>query len=102
MILVYTHPSIVVVTQAKGVLEAAGIECFLRNEYAAGATGELAPIDTWPELWLAKDHQFQHAKSLIEASQVEQGASDWECRKCGSKSPDTFDWCWHCAGERPA
>jgi hypothetical protein len=102
VVLVYTHPSIVVVTQARGVLEAAGIQCFLRNEYAMGAAGELAPIDTWPELWIARDHQYQHARSLIEASQVEQQASDWKCGKCGSTSPDTFDWCWHCAGERPA
>lgn len=102
MILVYTHPSIIVVTQLRGVLETAGIECFLRNEYAAGAIGELAPIDTWPELWVRKDHQYEHARSLVETSLAEQGESDWQCGGCGRSSPATFDWCWNCAGERPS
>ena len=100
MILVYTHPSIVLVSQARQALEAAGIECFLRNEYAAGAIGELAPIDTWPELWIAKDHQYQHARSVIGASQAGQDESDWKCGSCGKSSPATFDWCWNCAAEK--
>jgi hypothetical protein len=45
MKLVYTHPNSIVVGQARSAIELAGIACSLRNEYASGAIGELAPID---------------------------------------------------------
>lgn len=47
MKLVYTHPTSAIVAQAKAAIEHAGIDCILRNEYAGGAMGELAPIDAW-------------------------------------------------------
>ncbi len=52
MKLVYTHPNSIAVAQARSSIEFAGIDCILRNEYASGAIGELAPIDAWPALWL--------------------------------------------------
>ena len=40
MKLVHTHPSNIVVAQARSALELADIRCVIRNEYAAGAMGE--------------------------------------------------------------
>ena len=101
MKLVYTHPSIIAVVKAQSLVEFAGIKCVLRNEYATGAIGELAPIDAWPEVWVINDKDFERASSLIEESQKATQKADWECAQCGSLSPATFDSCWYCGHERP-
>jgi hypothetical protein len=98
--LVYTHPNIIVVGQARSSIELAGLECVMRNEYAAGAIGELAPIDAWPELWVVSDSDFEKATQLIEQSHAQVEEADWNCERCGASSPATFDWCWQCAGVR--
>ena len=100
MKLVYTHPNHIVVAQARSSIELAGIKCTLRNEYASGAIGELAPIDVWPELWVANDRDFERATLLLERSHAAIQEADWMCEQCGSASPATFELCWHCAGER--
>lgn len=102
MKLVYTHPSNIVVAQARSALELAGVRCVVRNEYAAGAMGELAPIDVWPELWVLRDRDQQRANLLLAQSRAEIVEDDWQCRRCGRQSPATFDLCWHCAGDRAA
>ena len=100
MKLVYTHPNHILVAQARSSVEQAGIECVLRNEYAAGAIGELAPIDAWPEVWVVRDRDFEQATRVIEQSKAQIQEADWQCGKCGAASPATFDWCWQCAGHR--
>ena len=100
MKLVYTHPSNIVVAQARSALELAGIECTLRNEYAGGAFGELAPIDTWPELWVLRDRDFERANTTLENAQAEVKEADWQCDSCQGHSPATFDICWRCGVER--
>jgi hypothetical protein len=101
MKLVYTHPNAVLVAQARASLELAGVDCTVRNEYASGAIGELAPIDAWPELWVVDDSELQRAKLLVAESRAVIQEPDWQCKQCGSDSPATFEFCWQCAGERP-
>jgi len=98
--LVHTHPSHIVVAQARSALELGGIRCVIRNEYAAGAMGELAPIDVWPQLWILRDRDFERAALLLTQSSAEIEEADWHCGRCGSDSPATFDLCWRCAGDR--
>ena len=100
MKLVYTHPNLVLVAQTQSLIEFAGIECVVRNEYASGAIGELAPIDAWPELWVINDEDCDRAESLIEESHASTQEAEWKCAKCGNLNPATFDLCWHCGGER--
>lgn len=100
MKLAYTHPNSIVVAQARSVLELAGIDSVLRNEFASGAIGELAPIDTWPEVWVVKDRDYDRAARLLEEAGTAVNEDEWECALCGSVSPATFDFCWHCVGER--
>ena len=102
MKLVYTHPSHIIVSQARSALEVAAIKCTMRNEYASGALGELAPIDTWPELWVIRDRDYELATRIVEQLSATTEEEDWQCAQCGSASPATFDSCWHCAGERYA
>ena len=100
MKLVYTHPSNIVVAQARISLDLAGIKSALRNEYAAGAMGELAPIDVWPELWVVRDRDYERATLLLAQSRAEIVEADWHCIRCGTQSPATFELCWNCAGDR--
>ena len=100
MKLVYTHPSSIVVAQARNALQLAGIDCTLRNEYASGAFGELAPIDTWPELWVLRDRDFERANITLENARAEVEEADWQCHACQGLSPATFDICWRCGLER--
>lgn len=96
MELVYTHPSFVLVAQARNALERLAIPCVLHNEYAAGASGELAPIDVWPELWVTRARDAERARIAIERAHAAIEEGDWRCSGCGSDNPGSFELCWHC------
>ena len=100
MKLIYTHPNIAVLAQIHSLIERAGIECAVHNEYASGALGELAPINAWPEVWIINDRDFERSSLIIEESQQAIEAPDWQCSQCGNSSPATFDTCWQCGSER--
>jgi hypothetical protein len=101
MRLVYTHPTLIAVSQARSELERQGIQCLVRNEYAVGAIGELSPIDAWPELWVLEDPDWERATRALEKMQTDTREADWLCAQCGNTNPSTFETCWHCAGESP-
>jgi hypothetical protein len=65
MKLIHTHPDGIILAQVRSALEQAGIPCTIHNEYASGASGELAPFDTWPELWLLRDRDYDRDKDPI-------------------------------------
>lgn len=99
MKLVYTHPNIAMVVQAQALVEQAGIDCELRNQYASGAVGELAPISAWPEVWVLNDRFTEQAETVIGAMQEAPDAPDWNCSQCENTNPATFESCWHCGAE---
>jgi len=101
MKLLYSHPQLVIVSQMRSLLEREGITVELRNEYAAGAIGELAPIDAWPELWVNNDRDAQRGQKLLEKHRQQDDLPDWHCALCGSDSPASFDWCWQCGAAAP-
>ncbi|MDP5209664.1 MULTISPECIES: DUF2007 domain-containing protein [unclassified Microbulbifer] len=98
MKLIYTHENRLLVELAKSRLEVAGIPVFLKNAFAQGASGELAPNQVWPELWLERDRDFEHARRLLEDVETGQG---WPCPVCGEENGAAFDFCWQCGGTRP-
>ena len=53
MRLLYTNENRLIVSNAKNIVEDAGIDVVLRNEFAVGGMGELAVFDTWLELWVS-------------------------------------------------
>ena len=101
MRLVYTHPTLIAVTQARSELERQDIQCLVRNEYAAGAVGGLSPIDAWPELWVLEDHDWERATRALEKMRTESQDPDWRCTQCEMTNPATFETCWHCARDSP-
>ncbi|MCH8533090.1 MAG: DUF2007 domain-containing protein [Saccharospirillum sp.] len=100
MILVYTHPNHFAVNQVKALLEIRGLKCQMRNEFAVGGLGEIAPIDAWPELWLEHDRDYQRALEIIERDARSADGSDWFCGHCGEQNAASFEVCWACNRDR--
>jgi len=99
MQLIYSNAQLIIVVNAQNVLLEAGIQSQLKNEYLAGGAGDLSPLDSWPELWVAKD-DVDSSNEII--SQINNDPkSDWHCKQCGEENGGAFEQCWQCSEERP-
>ena len=96
MRLVYTDQNRLLVEHARNVVENAGIEVTLRNEWVGGASGEVAPTAAWLEVWVVEDADEQPALAAIEAAQRTTDGPDRVCANCGEASPAGFAQCWNC------
>jgi len=97
--LIYTHPNLYQVVNVQNLLKVSRIESQVRNEYAAGGTGDLSANDTWVELWLEDERDETKAEEIIRALKTED-VEDWFCSKCGEKNGGAFEFCWHCQNEQ--
>jgi hypothetical protein len=100
MKMVYTHENRFFVNNAKIIIDAAGISTLLKNEYAAGAAGDLAPFDAWLELWILDDSDYGQAFELIEKAFDSNHQDSWVCLHCQEKNEPAFETCWSCQEER--
>lgn len=97
----FTHENRLIVFNLKNLLEEQGIECVVKNEFSGGGVGDLAPLDTWPELWISDDDYFDQAESLIKEIQNTQFDDEaWFCTQCGEKNAANFQICWNCQASR--
>lgn len=97
MIKVFASENRLQVQQIKDLLESHHIPCFIKNEYAIGAVGELSPFDAWPEVWLTDPEWEPKANSLIQEFSLPPITNeDWFCRQCGERNAATFEICWNC------
>ena len=96
---IYTDQTLLMVIHIKNLLESAHIPAELRNEYAAGAVGELSFIDAWPELWVEYE-DVARAKSIVEGYLSGASGEDWLCR-CGESNGPAFASCWACGRDKP-
>ena len=99
MKLVYTHENRFFVHNAKNIIEAEGIHFCLKNEFAAGGAGDLAPQEAWLELWVMDDDLQGHASALIKnafSGENSEHSSAWVCPHCKESNEATFDICWQC------
>lgn len=94
MELVYSNDQLLMVNHVKNLLETANIESQIKNEFMGGGAGDLAPLDTWPELWI-EEKDLEHAKQVI-AQMNDNSEIVWYCAKCDEENPSTFDVCWKC------
>lgn len=101
MKLIYTSQDRFIVWGVKNTLELAGYACSIRNEYAAGGAGDIAPIETWPEVWLDNEKQYDEALSYLERNILQQDSTrqDWICSQCGETNGAAFEFCWSCGKE---
>ncbi len=92
---VYRAASLLQVAHARNVLIAAGIEAELRNQYLAGALGDLPMLETWPQLWVDDSLESAALRALESAASVPPGAP-WVCGHCGEQLEPQFTTCWRC------
>jgi hypothetical protein len=82
------------------------LSVFLKNEFAAGGSVDLAPLETWVELWVTNDSDYDQAMSIqamsiIENFQKSGDKADWLCQSCGEENSGSFKFCWNCQNTCP-
>jgi hypothetical protein len=92
---VYRAASLIQVAHARNVLLTAGIESELRNQYLAGALGDLPMLETWPQLYVDDADEAVALRALARAAAAPAGAA-WTCEVCGELLEPQFTSCWRC------
>ena len=101
MRMVYTNENRFIVGNAKNILEINGLDVVLRNEHASSVIGEVSAFDSWVELWVLKDTDYDRACEIIETSLSKVGAQEWVCTLCNEENDVSFEVCWNCQAEKP-
>lgn len=96
MKLVYTHENLTLVATVANHLRQNDIDVIIKNQYAAGGAGQLAPIETWPEIWVVDDRDCLRASQLVEELNKDSNKPQWQCQNCNEMNDATFDYCWRC------
>jgi hypothetical protein len=104
LIKVYENFELSIVGQLQSLLEANGIRTFLKNEFAAGALGELPFVEVCPQLFVLKPVDLPEANRLIRETAPlfasPEPGTPWTCAKCGAEVNGELAVCWKCgAGE---
>ncbi len=86
----------------KNLLSSYNIDCLVKNEYLAGAAGELPANECWPELWIEDDSKYGKALEILEKHWIAEPMNQptWICTKCGEKLEGQFTACWRCGEHR--
>jgi hypothetical protein len=88
--------TIVTITHYQNLLAAEGIRTEIRNQHLGGIMGEMPVFETWPQLWIVNDLDFDRATQLIESGDSEPYAASWACSKCGEENEGQYAACWNC------
>jgi len=93
----FTHENRLIVFNLKNLLQEQGISCHIENEFSSSGVGVLAPFETWPEIWVTEDSQFDRADQIISETLNNQTTSvEWICSHCGESNAGNFNICWNC------
>jgi len=92
---VFRAASLIQVAHARNVLLTAGIQSELRNQYLAGALGDLPMLESWPQLFVDDGDESAALTALARAGAAPTG-TPWTCEKCGEHSEPQFTHCWRC------
>jgi hypothetical protein len=88
------------VFQIKQLLEDKGIPCFVKNEFAIGAMGELSPMDVLPEVWINDYEWLDKANQFINEFTLQPTSNEsWVCNACQESNASNFEICWQCNAE---
>lgn len=102
MKMLYTNENRYLVNNVQNLVENAGFEVLLKNEFAAGAAGLLVMHETWLELWVVKDEDYDKAMAVISSSFSHDGDVGWRCSNCHEHNDASFDFCWNCEHSAPS
>jgi hypothetical protein len=92
----YCHENRMIIFNIKNLLIESDINAVIMNEFASGGAGDLAAFDTWPEVWIEKDEQFDEAQVILKRITSNATGIDWFCRRCQEKNDSAFEICWQC------
>jgi Putative prokaryotic signal transducing protein len=92
---VFRAASLIQVAHARNVLLTAGIHSELRNQYLAGALGDLPMLETWPQLYVEDADEQAALRALARAASALPG-TPWTCEVCGEVLEPQFTSCWRC------
>jgi hypothetical protein len=95
---VYRAASLIDVAHSRNLLLTAGIDCEIRNQYLAGAMGELPLLETWPQLWV-EDADEVRACRVLEGARAPVAGEAWVCSACGERLEPQFTTCWRCGAD---
>ena len=100
---VYTSDNSAIIGHLRQVLEDHTIPCIVRNDFLLGGAGELPVNETWPEIWVIDDGDFDRARALVDVIVATAHASQppWHCASCGEQMEGQFTDCWRCGASRP-
>ncbi|MDJ0916338.1 MAG: DUF2007 domain-containing protein [Woeseiaceae bacterium] len=89
--------SLILINHYKNILESEGIPAEVRNQHLGSILGEMPFAETWPELWVRNDMDFDRAKQLIDDSIADESPEKgWRCEACGEDNERQFAVCWNC------
>ena len=103
MIKVFENFELAIVGQVQSLLEAHGIETYLKNQYASGALGELPFVEICPQLYVLRERDVAEANRLIRELSFDEGEGDgeaWTCTACGAEVDPELGACWKCSTPR--
>jgi hypothetical protein len=92
---VYSSSNLALVAHYRVLLQGLGVPCRLRNEFLAGAAGELPPVECWPQLCV-DDRDEVRAREALAALQAAPAGEPWTCPDCGERLEGQFTECWRC------
>ena len=93
---IFRAASLVEVAHVRNLLLTAGIQSELRNQYSAGALGDLPMFETWPQLLVDDDDESAALRVLARAA-VPASGDAWTCPACGERLEPQFTSCWRCS-----
>ncbi|MFT4823910.1 MAG: hypothetical protein ACJAUG_002653 [Halioglobus sp.] len=102
MKMIYTHENRFFVANAKNILEANDFDIIVKNEFASSAIGEVSPFDSWVELWLPKDSDYDKACEVINGALSKESDAEWVCVFCAETNDASFELCWNCQNDATA
>ena len=100
---VYASDDSLIIGHVRQVLENHAIGSIIRNDFLLGGVGEIPINETWPEVWITDDRDFERARALVDAVVAQAEASDlpWRCASCGELMEGQFTDCWRCGEPSP-
>ncbi|PHS31389.1 MAG: hypothetical protein COA95_06210 [Methylophaga sp.] len=96
MKLLYTRENRYLVHNIQNIIENNGVMTSLKNEYAGGGVGDLVPHESWLELWVVNDYDYDKAMQLINDTMKESEKPEWTCSACKEINTAAFEFCWNC------
>lgn len=89
--------SLITISHYRNLLAAEGIRAEIRNQHLGSILGEMPFAETWPEVWVVNDLDFDRATQLISSVESESPGQTWCCGKCGEENDGNFGSCWNCS-----